>query len=192
MGIFRRVKDLSRATWHERLDNAENPLQLIQSYLAEKNQQYQETKQLYERNLLHVRTLQEQYLQAKSMADKREQQAIIALKAGEEEVAKLALEEKVLFVEKYEQYYVLYEQTRELLSQLSTQKQVLEAELHELSQKRQYYADRLQTIALQKKWLAMNMNVPQQRPAFHDSFDNRVQEELWMLEALHKLRREGR
>ena len=53
--------------------------------------------------------------QAESMRYKREEQALLALKAGEEHLAKLALQEKLIYEEKIEQYQGLLSSSLESL-----------------------------------------------------------------------------
>ena len=49
-----------------------------------------------------------QWLQAEQLKDKREQQALTALKAGEEQVARIALHDKAASEERAVQYRELY------------------------------------------------------------------------------------
>ena len=62
-----------------------------------------------------------QWLQAEQLKDKREQQALTALKAGEEQVARIALHDKAASEERAAQYRELYEQTHQNVLDLEEQ-----------------------------------------------------------------------
>jgi phage shock protein A len=82
---------------------------------------------------------------------KREEQAHAALQANEEGVARLALQEKMLNEEKYEQYRELYEQGKSSILDLEHQLQQLKADVQEVLGKRQFYMARLESVRLQRR-----------------------------------------
>jgi len=99
----------------------------------------------------HTNGLRQQYLHAEQLKEKREQQALMALKAGEESVARLALQEKILHEEKAEQYKELYEQNKRMMLELETQINQMKHDYQLVYDKRQYYAARIESLRLAQR-----------------------------------------
>jgi phage shock protein A len=151
MSIVRRMKDMSRATWNEKLEKVDDPVRFLDKYLLEKQQSLHDLEKLFQTSSLHTQTLRKQYLDASLMADKREEQAVLALRAEEEEVARMALQEKIAYSEKKIQYKKLYEQGKETMMELEEQWNHLQAEIQEGMEKRQYFHARLESLRIQKQ-----------------------------------------
>lgn len=98
-----------------------------------------------------MEAMREQYLQAALRAEKREQQASIALKAGEEDIARIALQDKLLNEEQSMRYKELYEQAMNSTAELEQELAQLKAEYDEVLSKRQYYAARMESIRLRQR-----------------------------------------
>ncbi|MCC3378531.1 PspA/IM30 family protein [Paenibacillus farraposensis] len=151
MSVFRRMRDITVATFNEHLEQSQDPVHLIDQFLYNTRQEIAEAEKLYQQYAVHTRQMKQQLDHALSMQAKREEQALLALKADEEHVAKLALQEKMLYAEKEEQYRELWEQSRESLRELEQQLDTLKTEYQTVHSKRQYYAARVQTLRLQQK-----------------------------------------
>ncbi|GAA3409531.1 PspA/IM30 family protein [Paenibacillus hodogayensis] len=151
MSLMRRMRDITVATLNERLEQAEDPVKLIDQYLAAQKEQIMQSDKVYRQMLAHAQSLRQQVLSAEQLKDKREQQAMIALKAGEELVAKMALQEKLIQEEKYEQFNALYEQSKLSIAELEDQLDQLKRDFDEVLGKRQYYMARLESVRLQQR-----------------------------------------
>ncbi|MEF3306467.1 PspA/IM30 family protein [Paenibacillus sp. GYB003] len=151
MSLMRRMRDITVATLNDRLEQAEDPVKLIDQYLAAQREQITQSEKVYRQMMAHAQSLRQQVTAAEQLRDKREQQAMIALKAGEEHVAKMALQEKLLQEEKYEQYKELYEQTKLSIVELEEQLDQLKRDFDEVLSKRQYYMARLESVRLQQR-----------------------------------------
>jgi phage shock protein A len=139
------------ATLNEKLERSEDPVRLIDQYLASQREQIQQSERLHQQCMQHAQSLRTQYLGAEAWKEKREQQALLALKAGEEETARLALQDKILQEQKSEQYRELYEQSKVALVELEDQLQALKADYVEIAAKRNYYQARLESVRLQRR-----------------------------------------
>ncbi|WP_025686558.1 PspA/IM30 family protein [Paenibacillus maysiensis] len=151
MSVFRRMRDITVATFNEHLEQSQDPIQLIDQFLYNTRKDIAEAEKLHQQYAVHTRQMKQQLDHAVSMQIKREEQALLALKADEEHVAKLALQEKMLYAEKEEQYRELLEQSRESLCELEQQLDTLKTEYQMVNSKRQYYAARVQTLRLQQQ-----------------------------------------
>ena len=192
MTIMKRVRDISVATLNDRLERAEDPVKLIDSYLAELGEQIRQSEKLNHQCLQHATQLKLQFVQAEQLRDKREEQAMLALKAGEENLARLALQEKMLHEEKYAQYKDLYDQTMQSIAELSKQLDVLKADYQEVYNKRQYYVARMQSVQLQQR---MNERLGFAGTAGGDRIFQRLEDRISGLEleakSLSEVRRQG-
>jgi len=151
MTIMRRIRDISVATLNDRLEKAEDPVRLIDEYLHEQIEQIRQSEKLLQQCLQHASQLKSQYQQAEDMMKKREEQALLALKAGEDDLARLALQEKLLHQEKFEQYKKLYDDTTESTAELSRQLEQMKSDYREVYNKRQYYLARMESARLQQR-----------------------------------------
>lgn len=151
MDLVKRMKDMTRATLNEMLENSEDPVRAIDRYINEQRQNIRELELLYRDQLKHAHSLRKQIDDAAKIAEKREQQAELAMRAGEEHVARMALEDKIAQEEKRERYKQLYAQAKETLIELEERLGDLQNDLREVVDKRQYYSARMESIHLRKK-----------------------------------------
>ncbi|GJM72103.1 hypothetical protein HMSSN036_43190 [Paenibacillus macerans] len=192
MSVFRRVRDITVATLNERLEQSQDPVRLIDQFLIETRQEIAEAEKLHYQYSGHAKQLKQQVDQAKVMRDKREEQALLALKAGEEHLAKLALQEKLLYEEKIEQYSELYSQSLESLQELESQLHELKTEYQVVYSKRQYYFARMETLRLQQR---MNQRMSgygaADVPKMFNRLEDRVSDMEWEARSLRELRKAG-
>jgi phage shock protein A len=151
MSIFRRMKEITVATFNDRLESAEDPVRMIDQYLADHAEQIRQTEKLLVQCLQHAQSLRNQYVTALQTKERREQQALTALKAGEEEIAKLALQEKMTAEETAGQYGGLYEDSKQSILELEDQLKQLKLEYDEVAAKRSYYQARMESVRLQQR-----------------------------------------
>jgi phage shock protein A len=177
MSLIRRMRDITAATLNEMLEQAEDPVRLIDNYLSAQREQIQQSEKLYQQAIHHAQSLRLQYLTAEQLKEKREQQAMMALKAGEEEVARLALQEKMLQEEKGKQYKELYEQGKQSIIELEAQLQRWKADYREVQEKRQFYVARLETVRLQQR-----LNERINAAGLHARVFNRMEDRMTDLE----------
>lgn len=151
MSIIRRVRDITVATLNERLEKAEDPVRLIDQFLWSTREEIIQAERLYQQYAAHGNSLKLQWLQAEQQKDKREQQALTALKAGEEHIARIALSEKAAHEQRAEQYKDLYEQSRLSIVELEDLLRELRSEYQTVYDRREYYAARMESLRLQQR-----------------------------------------
>ncbi|MEK3733561.1 MULTISPECIES: PspA/IM30 family protein [Paenibacillus] len=151
MSVFRRIRDITVATLNEKLEQSQDPVRLIDQFLHTTREDITEAEKLVRQCETHARQLKQQVDQAETMKYKREEQALLALKAGEEHLAKLALQEKLIYEEKIEQYQGLLDASLESLREIEEQLGELRMEYQTVYSKRQYYVARMETLRLQQK-----------------------------------------
>jgi phage shock protein A len=151
MSVMKRIRDISVATFNDQLERSEDPVRLIDRYLMEQNEHIQQSDKLHQQCVQHATQMKLQYVQAEQLRNKREEQAVLALKAGEDDLARLALQEKLLHDEKYMQYKQLYDQSMQSIVELSKRVDELRTDYQEVYNKRQYYVARMQSVQLQQR-----------------------------------------
>lgn len=151
MSIMRRVRDITVATLNERLEKAEDPVRLIDQFLWSTREDIIQAEKLYQQYAGHSNHLKAQWLQAEQQKEKREQQALTALKAGEEQLARIALHEKAASEERSIQYRDLYEQSRQNTIDLEEQLRQMRSEYQSVYDKREYYSARMESLRLQQR-----------------------------------------
>jgi len=192
MTIMRRIRDISVATLNDRLEKAEDPVRLIDEYLHAQIEQIRQSEKLLQQCLQHASQLKSQYQQAEDLMNKREEQALLALKAGEDDLARLALQEKLLHQEKFEQYKKLYDDTMESTAELSRQLEQMKRDYREVYNKRQYYIARMESARLQQQ---MNERLGFAGRSTSERIFQRLEDQVSGIEleakSLSELRRQG-
>ncbi|MBL0385678.1 PspA/IM30 family protein [Tumebacillus sp. ITR2] len=129
--IFKRIRDLVVSSVHEGLDKLENPVALIKQYL--RDVEFEITKA--ERTIAHQVLLEQRQAalvsDTKALIAKRARQAQLAVETGDEEIAKVALQEKIVLESKLTTY-------ESQLETIATQTETLNNQLRDLQEK---YAD---------------------------------------------------
>lgn len=158
---------MTAASLNDLLERSEDPVRLIDDYLASQRDGIREAEKLHMQCISHSEAMKHQYLSALQAKEKREAQALIALKAGEDEIARLALLEKMQHEEKCGQYRELYEQSRQSLLELEGQLKELKDNYEEAASKRSFYQARMESLRLQQR-----MN--ERMGGFHSSVSPRI------------------
>lgn len=192
MSVFRRMRDITVANLNERLEQSQDPVKLIDQFLHSTREEIGEAERLYQQYASHTKQLQQQVNQATAMRNKREEQALLALKAGEDHLAKLALQEKIIHEEKLEQYSGLLETSQQSLFELESHLNELKIEYQTVYSKRQFYAARMESLRLQQR---MNQRASAYGGGDVPKMFGRLEDKMtdWELEAksLSDLRRMG-
>ncbi|MBW5449435.1 PspA/IM30 family protein [Cohnella sp. CFH 77786] len=151
MSVMKRVRDMTVATLNDRLEKSEDPVRVIDQFLWSTHQEIVQSEQLQRQYAAHTDSLLRQWKDAEQWMNKREEQALTALKAGEEQAAKLALQDKVAHEERANRYRELYEQSRQELNELEQLLQDLRSEYRSVYDRRQFYVARMESLRLQQR-----------------------------------------
>jgi phage shock protein A len=193
MSLMRRVRDITAATLNEHLERSEDPVRLIDQYLVSQREQLQQSERLYQQCVSHAAALRQQYLTALETKEKREHQAMLALKAGEENMARIVLQEKLQAEEKSDQYRELYEQAKQSILDLDEELQQLKADYQEVAEKRGYYLARMESARLQQRLHARMSSVGQHTtPRIFGRLEERVSDMELQARSLRDVRRMSR
>lgn len=151
MGFFKRITDLTKASLNDLLDKAEDPVKMLSQYLRELEQDMAEAEVSVAKQISIEKKLKQQYEEADEMATKREQQAMKALEANNEDLARKALADKKIHQQKADDFKVQYENAKTNADQLRNQLQEMKDEFYRLKNKKATLEARAESAKAQKK-----------------------------------------
>jgi len=133
--VLRRLRDLTTATINEVIDQLENPVVMLKQYMRDMEHEIVKAEETLAKQKTLAQKFQLQADDARKMTAKRAGQAQLALKAGEEELAKQALHGKMHYEEKVKQYEQMQKEAEEQVQAISKQ-------LHDMKERYQLLKDR--------------------------------------------------
>lgn len=140
MSLVRRIRDITRATLSE-LREQEAIINRLDSQLKKLSKQLKEREQLLQLTARQQQSFQHKYDQFHQLLLKREKQAFIAMRAGEEELTRQLLQEKITLETRCEEYQRFIEQSSQTLTLIREQITGLNQEIKTVLEQRQYYQD---------------------------------------------------
>ena len=136
MGIIDRIKLNARANLNYILSKAENPQKMLDQFLLDMRESVKEVKEAIADALFGVKKLEREIAVNAENATQWEERAILALKKGNEDLARKALEQKRSYEEKGRGAKEELERQKQTLEELKASVPELEKKLDELHQKK--------------------------------------------------------
>lgn len=187
MGIFRRIKNIALADVHNVLDKAEDPISMVKQYLREMEEQLVKVQQALSEQLFLEKKYEMLVVQTQDAVEKRLRQANLAVERNEDEIAKLALQDKIVQERKLASYKQQYDAMQAQTTNLYEKVKALQEKYEELKLKQQELIARAHAAKAVKE---INTTIA----SF--SADNamrgfaRMEERIWTLEAEAKASQE--
>ncbi|SHH81826.1 PspA/IM30 family protein [Desulfosporosinus lacus] len=151
MGLFKRVSDNIRANLNSLLDKAEDPEKMLDQYLRDMEEDIADAEGAVARQLAVAWKFKAQLDDALARVEKREVQAIEALKKDREDLARKALEDKKVNKAKAGDYRLEYENCNSMAEQLRSELKDMKNEYEKLRVKRDTLVARVQSAKAQKE-----------------------------------------
>jgi phage shock protein A len=151
MGIFKRFKDLVKSNINEAISKAENPEKMLNQMVIDMNEQLIESKKSVASAIADEKRLERQMNENKVKAQEWEQKAMLALKAGKEDLAKEALLRKQEYDNYDSQYTTQWQAQHESVEKLKGTLMRLQNKIEEAQRKKNILIARQKRAEAQKK-----------------------------------------
>ena len=131
MGIFNRIADILAANINDLIDKAEDPEKMVKQLIIEMDQQVEDATKALGQAMGSQKVAAMELADAKAQAADWNDKAKLALKAGNEELAKKALDSKVGVDQQVEALQANYDVITENVNKLKAQVEELKMKLDE-------------------------------------------------------------
>jgi len=180
MGILDRIRTVLKANINALISKAEDPEKMLNQLIIDMNEQLLEAKKQVAMAIADEKKLERQALENKGQGEDWEKKAMLAVKAGKDDLAKEALVRKqeydgyaASFQKEYEAQHASVEQLKDALRQLS-------AKIEEASRKKNLLVARAKRAEAQKQ-IQQTMGSLSAGSSF-DTFD-RMEQKVDQIEA---------
>ena len=151
MGIFGRISDVLKANVNELIDKAEDPAKMMDQMLREMQEKLREAKIEVAKAIADEKRLHQQLKQNEIQSKNWESKAMLALKKGDERLAKEALKQKKTYDGLAISIRPQWEQQESLSSKLKDSLRALESKIDEARRKKEILIARQKRAEAQKK-----------------------------------------
>lgn len=135
MSIFNRISDILKANINDLLDKAEDPEKMVKQIIADMEEQVRDATEALGQAMASEKQAYAQLEKAKANSREWEDKAKVALKAGNEELAKKALASKVEVDKNIQSFQASYDQIAAQTSELRSRVEILRQKLEEARQR---------------------------------------------------------
>lgn len=151
MALFKRLRDLTMSNINAMLDKAEDPVKMLDQYLRDMEQDIQDAEVAVAKQIAIEKKLKQQVEEAQDLVGKREAQAIQALEAGNEDLARRALVDKRAVAEKAADYQAQYESAKASADNLRERLGEMKDQFGQMRNKRDTLKARAEAAKAQKQ-----------------------------------------
>jgi phage shock protein A len=151
MGMFSRITDVLKANVNEMIDKAEDPAKMMDQMIREMHEQLREAKIEVAKAIADEKRLQQQIKQNEAQSKNWESKAMLALKKGEEDLAKEALKQKKTYDQMISSVQPQWEKQKQMSTQLKDSLRALESKIEEARRKKEILIARQKRAEAQQK-----------------------------------------
>lgn len=182
MGVFQRIKDMTKASVNELLDKLEDPIVMLNQYLRDMEEEIAAAEVTVAKQMANERKLSGQVAELKRKVTELEEQAAEAVRAGDEEGARNFLMQKYSLDEKYEEYANLHRSSTEQAQELKEQLHQMKHDFYQMRNKRNELVARTQMAKARKQMTSISTTNQLESSNASKGF-HRIEEKIMRLEA---------
>lgn len=150
MGLFKRFRDVIRANINDMISRSENPEKLLNQMVLDMNEQLIDSKKGVAAAIADEKRLERQIRENQAKAEEWEQKAVLAVKAGKDDLAKEALLRK----QEYDKYALelrpQWEAQKQSVDKLKESLKALQRKIEEAGRKKNILIARAKRAEAQK------------------------------------------
>ncbi|MDR3122674.1 MAG: PspA/IM30 family protein [Treponema sp.] len=181
MGLFSRLKTLISSNVNDLINKAENPEKMLNQLLIDMNTQLIESKKAVAMAIADEKKLERETANQESQAQEWEKKAMLAVRAGKDDLAKEALLRKQEYENAAAEYRKQWEAQVSSVDKLKASLRELQNKIDEAQRKKNLLIARAKRAEAQQKIQSTMSSVTGNRSAF-DAFD-RISQKVDQLEA---------
>ena len=151
MGIFDRFKRVVKSNINDMISKAENPEKMLNQLIIDMNEQLIDSKKSVAAAIADDKKLERQKNQTESLANEWEKKAMLAVKAGKDDLAKEALLRKQEYDNMAGQYKQQWEAQHQSVEQLKQSLRQLQQKIEEAQRKKNLLVARAKRADAQKR-----------------------------------------
>jgi phage shock protein A len=151
MGVLDRIRTVLKANINALISKAENPEKMLNQLVMDMNEQLIEAKKQVAMSIADEKKLERQMLENKGQAEEWERKAMLAVKAGKDDLAKEALLRKQEYVGYTTQFQKEYESQHGSVEQLKDALRQLQGKIEEANRKKNLLIARAKRAEAQKQ-----------------------------------------
>ncbi|GHV75321.1 membrane protein [Spirochaetia bacterium] len=181
MGLFSRLKTLISSNVNDLINKAENPEKMLNQLLIDMNSQLIESKKAVAMAIADEKKLERETANQEAQAQEWEKKAMLAVRAGKDDLAREALLRKQEYENAAAEYRKQWEAQRAAVDKLKTSLRELQNKIDEAQRKKNLLIARAKRAEAQQKIQSTMSSVTGNRSAFN-AFD-RISAKVDQLEA---------
>lgn len=151
MSVFKRLRDLTLSNVFALIEKAEDPIKLTDQYIRDMQEDLADAEKAVAAQIALEKKFKKLYEEQSQLVQKREEQAHLAAREQNMDLARRALEEKKTAEEKMQQYQASFDQNKAMADNLRGKLEEMRKELTAMKDKRETLVARYSAAKAQKE-----------------------------------------
>ena len=151
MGLFSRFKRAMKSNINDMISKSENPEKMLNQLIVEMNEQLIESKKSVAASIADEKRLERQVLSNREQSEEWDRKAMLAVKAGRDDLAREALLRKQEYDNSIRQYQSQWEAQHAAVEQLKASLRQLQQKIEEAQRKKNLLIARVKRAEAQKR-----------------------------------------